>query len=426
MTTGSSGPSDVDGSNGVASATAALARTRARRGLGRVYQPKYKDRVTGTWKTSATWWVQFNHRGKTYREPARSTKHQAAVTLLKRRLAEIGRGRLIGPNEERVMFAHLVAGYLASYSLRGLRSESTAKLRVQHLTVFFEHDRALDITPDRIRAYQLARRQQPAAAATVNRETSALARMLALAVKDGRLTSKPPFPERLEENAPRQGFFEHAEYLAIRAEMPADYRDVRDFGYHSGWRRSEITGLTWPEVDLAGGVIRLAPERSKTKAGRLLPLSPPLREILSRRLAARRLDTVLVFHHGGGQAVGDWRKTWASACVTAGFFRVEPVRNADGTPRVTTDGTPVVVKKPTKLFHDLRRTTARNLIRSGAPERVAMTLTGHKTRSVFDRYNIVSETDLQQATARLAEYVAAQPTTPTVVPLTKVAEGAGR
>jgi integrase len=71
---------------------------------------------------------------------------------------------------------------------------------------------------------------------------------------------------------------------------------------------------------------------------------------------------------------GDWRKRWASACIAAGFFTIDPA---------TKD------KKPTKLFHDLRRTVARNLLRSGTPERVAMTITGHKTRSVFDRYAIV-------------------------------------
>jgi integrase len=92
-----------------------------------------------------------------------------------------------------------------------------------------------------------------------------------------------------------------------------------------------------------------------------------------------------VFHHDDGQLVGDWRKTWSKACIAAGLFRVVEK-----------------TKKPAKLFHDLRRTVARNLIRSGVAERVAMTITGHKTRSVFDRYHIVNEADLRQAATKLA------------------------
>jgi hypothetical protein len=114
-----------------------------------------------------------------------------------------------------------------------------------------------------------------------------------------------------------------------------------------------------------------------------------------------------VFCRDDGAPVGDFKKVWASACIAAGFFRVVPVLDAAGQPRVEADGTPVTVKRATKLVHDFRRTTVRNLIRAGIPETVAMKLTGHRTRAVFQRYAIVEEGVLQEAGERLAASAAA-------------------
>lgn len=75
-----------------------------------------------------------------------------------------------------------------------------------------------------MRAHQLARRQQGAEAATINRETSALSRMLQLAIRRGLLDRMPLLPKRLEENPPLDGFLEHAEYLKIWAHLPTSYQ----------------------------------------------------------------------------------------------------------------------------------------------------------------------------------------------------------
>ena len=109
-------------------------------------------------------------------------------------------------------------------------------------------------------------------------------------------------------------------------------------------RKNEILGLTWDEIDEAGGVIRLSPARSKTLVGRILPISQPIAEVLARRRARRDPDSPLVFHRDG-IPVRRWHTAWRTACQAAGV--------------------------PTRFLHDCRRTAARNLIRASVPERVA-------------------------------------------------------
>ena len=194
----------------------------------------------------------------------------------------------------------LIDAYLQDYLVRQFRSHRTARGRTAHLTAFFGRDaRATALTTYQIRQYQLARRAAGAATGTINRETSALHRMGTLAVHWGWLDTVPGFPDRLRENPPRQGFFEHPEYLAVRVHLPAPWQDILDLAYYSGWRKQEILGLTWEEIDEAGGVIRLSPARSKTLVGRVLPISSPIAEALARRRARRDPDSPLVFHRDG-------------------------------------------------------------------------------------------------------------------------------
>ncbi len=349
------------------------------RGMGRLY------------RRGEIYWIEYWHRNQQHRESSKSTRESDAVKLLKSRLGEIGQGKLIGPTEGKITFEDLAADYLRDYSLKGERSLRWAKERVRHLCRFFGMNYAIDITTPRIRAFIDSRLEEEAANGTVNRDLAALSRMFTLAIQAERLSNRPYIP-RLEEAEPRQGFMEHPEYLAIREHLLPAYQDVLDFGYHTGWRRGEIFKLEWQNVDLEAGVIRLRPKLSKNKEGRVLVLSEPLEKLIEKRWQERVLGCPSVFHLKG-KPIGEWRKTWNRACREAGL--------------------------PGKLFHDLRRTVVRNLVRAGVNDKVAMSMTGHKTRSVFDRYNIVSEADLQQASSRLVSYLAKQSETPTVVPISK-------
>jgi integrase len=235
-----------------------------------------------------------------------------------------------------------------------------------------------DITGATVNAYIAKRVDAEAAPATINRELAWLKHMFTLAMRAGKLMARPHIA-LLRENNVRAGFFEPAQYEAVLEHLPDDLRPVVQFAYLTGWRvKSEVLTLKWEQVQ--GDQLRLEPGTTKNKEGRVFPITRDLRAVLDaqeverKRLAKRGRVVYHVFHRNGTR-IKSMTKAWQSACAKAGC--------------------------PDRILHDLRRTAVRNFVRAGVPERVCMALTGHKTRSVFERYNIVSGGDLRDAARRL-------------------------
>jgi len=332
------------------------------------------------YKRGNIFWIKYYRKGKPCRESTKSTKEADAKRLLKKREGEISQGKLPGIYFDRVTFDQLAQAYVADYKINN-KNARDAKRYVGHLEPFFGGVRAVSITTDRILYYISKRLDVGAANGTINRELSALKRMLNLgAQQTPPKADRVPFIPMLKESNVRKGFFEHDEFLAVRAQLPEHLRGIATFGYKTGWRRSEITGLTWKQVDLKQGIVRLEPGVSKNKEARTIYLDDELTEMFQILWKDRKSALPRVFlNKSGTDRVKTFDKAWRTGCKKAGIG--------------------------VKLFHDLRRTAVRNMVRSGTPERVAMMISGHKTRSIFDRYNIVDNTYLRLAAQRQAEYL---------------------
>jgi len=190
--------------------------------------------------------------------------------------------------------------------------------------------------------------------------------MLRLAVQDGKLRNVPHVP-MLKEAPPRRGFLEYRHFQMLRLELPEYLRTVATLGYYTGMRLGEILSLRWRNINLLEAEARLDPGTTKNDEPRTIPLAGELLAMLKIE-RQKSQDGEFVFTQDG-RPIKIFRKAWNSACKRAGLTGL--------------------------FFHDLRRTGLRNLVRAGVPERVAMAISGHKTRSVFERYNIVSGRDLQ-------------------------------
>lgn len=350
---------------------------------GYVFRPTYTDKKTGEKRETETWWIGYSVKGRKIRESAKTKKKRDAEKLLHQRLASSGSGPL-QRDLDKTTYADLRELLVTDYEENG-QSVYHLQSRLNHLDPAFESLTAPEIDEARIGRYVMKRRKEGAAPATINRELAALKRMFRLGY-EVKLVSRVPVIKMRKENNARKGFFEEADLRAITKHLPADLVPLAEVAYITGWRKEELLSRDWRHVDFNAGWIRLDPGETKNKEGRQFPLTPRLRKVLDNQrarcwLLEKKHGCVIpyvFFRSSGkfeGQRIKNPDKAWQAARKRAEMDNV--------------------------IFHDFRRTAVRNLVRAGVPEKVAMEMTGHKTREVFDRYHIVDEDWIQEAGDKL-------------------------
>lgn len=343
------------------------------------------------YKRGKIFWIKYYRHGEPFRESAKSKKYSNAARLLKEREGEIAKGRIPGVTFEKVMFKELVQGIKEDYRLKGRKKGP----RTKHLEKFFAGKRAVDITTTEIKRYVNHRLKAGVANATIELELSALRRMFNLAAQETppKVDRVPKMPQISVGNV-KEGFFEDDDYYAIVEKLPDYMKGLVMFAYWTGWRKSQILSLTWTMVRIKDRLITAPGRITKNKKPHTIYMNDPLLEIVKERHSQRNLGCPYVFHRNGKQ-INDFRFVWNTACrkTELGYGYKINDEYAEKWKHLE--------EGPT--FHDFRRTAVRNLVRSGVTEKVAMKITGHKTRSVFDRYNIVVSDDLRLAAEMQAQ-----------------------
>ncbi len=356
-----------------------------------------------------SWYIQYTDRpGHTAQpESARTLVKAEAQALLRKRVDAVRQGQSDPSAVDRLVVQNLCDDLLRHYEVNGIATLRDAQTRVKlHLLPFFGAMKAVRLRNTHCQEYIALRRKEGATDASIVNELGLVKRAFKLAVQNGKLPTAPYIAFPVGYDHPRTGFLEHEQFKRLMGFLPEWLRPLTSLAFHSAMRRGELLSLRWSQVDLVEGTISLSGADTKTGEPRTVPVAEePLAMLRTLKVLRDQLDPTfeLVFFRprawnekarsgpGAILPVRDFNGQWARACCAAKLGEMDGPSYRG------------------LIFHDLRRSGIRQLIRSGVHEHTAMAISGHKTRSVFLRYNIVSLDDLRDATKKLDAHLAPEP-----------------
>jgi integrase len=346
-----------------------VTKRRGPRGMGTVYQPAYKLK-DGNTRKSRFYWIRYtDERGKRHIENSGYTTKDGARNLLTERLGKIHKGEFAEYAKYKdITLKQVTEGLRSFYKEHGRRSVKKVERNLNRIDEFFGEGFRVDtLTADRITAYKTARLKE-VNGPTVEHEMRSLKTALRLAIREGKIRRMPVIQISADANRKNEGEFTREQIDALLTELPVYLKPLVRFLWCTGMRVMEPVGLTWAEVNLDHGELRISGRRTKNGQQKVLYLSGEPLEIL--RQQPKTSDRV--FTKNGellryDPILADFQDACERAKIRKGFTR------PDGKPR-------------TPGFHDLRRTFARVANRAGIPHRTIMEISGWKSEAMLLRY----------------------------------------
>lgn len=340
------------------------------------------------------YWIAYYRDGQEQREsvarltgiPPERTTPKDALRCLRERKRQVWNGTFVGTATARLTVSAVLDAYLRHCASEGGRKALTdIRNECAHLRAGLGPVRAGTVDLLLLEDYAARAKAAGFAPGTVKKRLSYLRAAFRYSKRARLISLVPEFPT-LEDSPPRRGFFDPAEFAALLRHADGVFAELFEAYYLTGWRRDELLGLAWTQVDRLAGVVRL-PD-SKNGEGRVVPLRGRLKDIFDQRWAARTTrrwnrTTVVspwVFHGPLGGRIHEDRmyEAWHAATRAAGLAG--------------------------RIPHDLRRTVARDGIASGGDYKSVMALTGHKTLAVFKRYQIAMTREIERVQDQVAAF----------------------
>jgi integrase len=333
-------------------------------------------------KGSRFWWISYQMNGQGVRESSGELTKTGAANRLKERLLAVAGGNFLGPRIEKITVDELYEDLLQDYRIKGQKVGWAELLWRVHLKDSFSGMRAANVGTNQITAYVEKRLAEGAAKASLNRELALLRRAFSIGfdAEPQKAVRVPKLHKHIvsEKGNERRGFVEEGQYrkLVNAAAGHLWMRGLLALGYTYGFRRAELLEMRCSQVDLLNNTVCLYSGETKNGEGRTVSLTEECRQLVTEMRKGKQSEDYLITR-ADGEPVRDFRHTWDAITKAAGV--------------------------PGLIFHDLRRSAVRNMVRRGVPQKTARKISGHKTDSTFSRYNIVSEADIQDAARKIEE-----------------------